>query len=125
MKEYFNTKPIKGQIQKAIAEETAKALMYFCEREPEFRQAVEQSGKTFQQCLDAVAKGVGKSISDLQAYQKAVEFYFFGAKVHFIMQIDLTGQSENLADLCSEAALGGSSQAQVLRSVSLDDLLDF
>jgi len=83
MKEYFNVKQIKGQIQKAIADETAKALQLFCDQEPEFRQAIEQSGKTFQQCLDAVAKGVGRSISDLKAYQKAVEFYFTGAKVHF------------------------------------------
>ena len=122
MTEYFSTKPIKWQIQRAIADETAKAIMHFCEQEPEFRQAVEQSGKTFQQCLDHVAKCVGRSISDLQAYQKAVEFYFSGAKVHFIMQIDLTGH-EAFADLCE--AMGGRTPAQALRSVSLDDLLDF
>ena len=118
MTEYFNTKPIKGQIQRAIAEETAKALMHFCEQEPEFRQAVEQSGKTFQQCLDHVAKGVGRSISDLQAYQKAVEFYFSGAKVHLRMEIDLVGDA---AEKKPEITMSRKSEL----SVSLDDLLDF
>ncbi len=118
LNEYFDHKPIKGQIQKAIAEETAKALMYFCEQEQEFRQAVEQSDKTFQQCLDAVAKGVGRSISDLKAYQKAVEFYFTGAQVHFRMEIDLVGDA---AEKKPEITMSRKSEL----SVSLDDLLDF
>lgn len=118
MTEYFSTKPIKGNIQRAIAGETAKALTLFCEQEQEFRQAIEQSGKTFQQCLDHVAKGVGKSISDLQAYQKAVEFYFSGAKVHFQMSIDLIG---NAAEKKPEITMSRKSEL----SVSLDDLLDF
>ena len=118
MEKYFDHKPIKGAIQCAIAEETAKALMHFCGQEPEFRQAVEQSGKTFQQCLDAVAKGVGGSISDLRAYQKAVEFYFAGAKVHFRMEIDLIG---NAAEKKPEITMSRKSEL----SVSLDDLLDF
>lgn len=62
-KEYFYGGKIKGRVQQAIAPATAAALSSFCEQEPEFEQAIEQSGKTFQECLDEVAKGVSGSIS--------------------------------------------------------------
>ena len=93
---YFDKKSIKGRVQSAIAEETAQALQQFCEQEQEFAQAVEQSGKTFQQCLDHVIKGMVKignngSLSDFDTYSRAAEFYFPGAKVNFQMRIDLIG----------------------------------
>jgi len=91
---YFAVKGITGGIQGAIAKETAEILRTFCEQEPEFAQAVEQSGKTYQQCLDAVAKGVGRSLSDMEAYTRAAQFYFPGAKVHFCPRIDLVGDAD-------------------------------
>ncbi len=98
LQKYFSTHGIKGNIQQAIAEGTANALQYFCNQEQEFAQAIEQSGKTFQECLDYVAKGVGRSISDLDAYTKAVEFYFSGAKVQFCMKIDLVGENADTSE---------------------------
>ena len=112
---YFSTKGLKGRIQQAIAPETARALQDFCGQEPEFAQAIEQSGKTFQQCLDHVAQGAGASLSDFKAYSKAVEFYFPGAKLHFCMEIDLIGDADK------------SPEAEPARNltVSFDSLLDF
>ena len=110
---YFDTKKISGKVQKAIAADTAKTLRSFCEQEPEFAQAVEQSGDQFQQCLDHVAKGVGVSISDFTAYSRAVEFYFPGAKVIFQMRIDLVGDADKPEE-----------PAKPL-TVSFDSLLDF
>ena len=55
-KTYFDTSKIKGKAQLVIAGETAKALMHFCEQEPEFEQAIEQSGKTFSDCLNRITK---------------------------------------------------------------------
>lgn len=52
-KGYLSTKDIKGNKQKAIAESVVIALQSFCEQEPEFEQAIEQSSKSFQDCLDA------------------------------------------------------------------------
>lgn len=117
---FFEIKNIKGSVQTAIAAETAKALKLFCEQQPEFEQAIEQSGKTFQECLDAVAKGVSKSISDLEVYNKAVKFYFETAKVHFNMSIDLSGDNGYTPPPitmteCRQSGL----------TISLDELLDF
>ena len=116
MQQYFDTRGIKGKVQSCIADDTAQALRQFCEQEPEFAQAVEQSGKTFQQCLDFVADGVGKSLSDVKAFGKAAAFYFPGARIDFRMVIDLIGD----ADAPAKAA-----PVKPALSVSFDSLLDF
>ena len=105
---YFDAKSIKGKYQHAVAADTAKALTHFCEQEPEFEQAVEQSGKSFQECLDSVVKGIKQSCSDLEVYSRAVKFY---------MSIDLCGDNGYTAPpiTVTKSSL----------SVSLDDLLDF
>ena len=115
LKEYFKQSNINGKVQKAIASAVARTLTEFCEQEPEFAQAIEQSGRTFQQCLDKVAAGVSASLSDFEAYSKAVEFYFPGAKVIFQMRIDLIGDADK------------SPEAEPAKNltVSFDSLLDF
>lgn len=64
------------------------ALSAFCEQDEEFAQAVVQGG-SFVDCMQQVENGVGGSISDLDAYKKAVKFYFPGAQVRFQMEIDI------------------------------------
>ena len=119
---YFETSCINGRIQQAIAESTAKALILCCEQEPEFEEAVEQSDKSFQDCLDHVAKGVGESISDLDAYNKAVKFYFSTASVHFNMRINLSGDNGYTPP---PITMNTNSSKSGELSVSLDELLDF
>lgn len=85
-------KDVKGPKETAMAPAVFDTLKKFCQQEPEFAQAVVQGG-SFAECMNAVAKGVGKSISDLEAYGKAVQFYFPGAKIHFLMDIDLVGDA--------------------------------
>ena len=57
-----------------------EALDGFCRQDAEFAQAVVQGG-TFAECMKAVAKGCGSAISDLEAFRRAVRFYFPGADV--------------------------------------------
>lgn len=120
MKEYFDTSAIKGQFQRAVAAETAKALMQFCEQEREFEQAIEQSGKDFQQCLDSIVKNV-RSMSDIEVYTKAVKFYFSTAVVHFHMTIDLSGGNGHIDPPITMKR----NESRSSLSVSLDELLDF
>ena len=63
-------------------------MLEFCLQDGEFAQAVAQGGN-FADCMKAVAKGCGSSISDLAAYRKAVQFYFPGADIRMRMEIDL------------------------------------
>ena len=71
-----------------MAPAVKEALLDFCRQDEEFAQAVAQGG-SFQDCMAAVAKGVGNSISDLDAYKRAVSFYFPGAGIRVKMEIDL------------------------------------
>ena len=83
--EYDGVKGYKDGVMKGAVRD---ALLEFCRQNEEFAQAVAQGG-TFADCMAAVAKGVGGSISDLEAYRRAAAFYFDGAKVNFTMAIQL------------------------------------
>lgn len=69
------------------------ALVDFCRQDGEFAQAVYQGG-SFAACMEAVAKGVGTSISDLEAYRRAVQFYFPGADIRVQMSVNLCASVE-------------------------------
>lgn len=118
---YFATGSIKGQKEKAIASATAAALISFCEQEPEFEQAIEQSGADFQSCLNDVVSGVGTSISDIDVFRKAVKFYFSTATVSVVMTIDLSGDNAPPITMTKNES---KNESKTL-TVSLDDLLDF
>jgi hypothetical protein len=112
---YFGEK-ITGTIQQVVAGPTAEALREFCRQEPEFKQAMKQSDKTFQACLDGIAQLCDDKdgVSDLDVFRAAVKFYFPTADIRFRMEIDL----------CAETDAAAKPQKETL-SVSLDELLDF
>ncbi len=80
-----------GRHEVIIAGPVAKALSDFCKQDGEFAQAVNQK-RDFEGCLKAICKNIGQAISDFDVYQRAVSFYFPGAKISFNMSIDLTGE---------------------------------
>lgn len=92
---------VKGQKESAMKGAVFAALKDFCLQEEEFAQAIVQGG-SFADCMAAVAKGVGNSISDIDAFKKAVQFYFPGAKVKMQLSIDLIGDAAG-----TEAPTGG------------------
>ena len=81
---------VSGSKERAMSEAVRATLENFAGQEEEFAQAIVQGG-SFPDCMKAVAKGVGASISDLEAYKKAVQFYFPGAEIRMEMTIDLEG----------------------------------
>ena len=85
----------------AMKQAVHDALAEFCRQDEEFAQAVLQGG-SFTDCMTAVAAGVGKSISDLDAYRKAVQYYFPGADIRFQMQINLCASVEDGPDPAPE-----------------------
>ena len=70
------------------------ALLDFIEQNEEFAQAIAQGG-SFEDCMKAVAKNCGSYLSDIEAYQRAVAFYFKGAEIKFKMEIQLEPQNES------------------------------
>ena len=86
----------------AMKTDVLRQLEDFIEQDDEFAQAVAQGG-SFEDCMKAVAKSVGGSISDLEAYQRAVQFYFPGAKVKMQLTIDLIGDAAEAQEKAREA----------------------
>lgn len=82
-------KEVKGTKESAMKAAVRDTLLEFCRQDEEFAQAVAQGG-SFPDCMVAVAKGVGGSISDLEAYRRAASFYFDGAEVQSAVTIRLT-----------------------------------
>ena len=81
-------KSVSGKKESVMMEPVREALLSFCRQDAEFAQAVAQGG-SFEDCMKAVAQGVGSAISDIDAYKKAVQFYFEGAAIEVQMKIDL------------------------------------
>ena len=119
-KEYFKFTG-KGRYETAVAIHVASALQEFCDQEPEFEQAIVQSGKTFADCLTEICKGIGSSISDLEIYSRAVKFYFPVAAVRFHMTIDLCGDNGAVDPPITQHKQDKPEPMQL----SLDSLLDF
>ena len=88
------SKGANGHKARAVAPAVRDALLTFCGQEEEFAQAVVQGGP-FSECLGAVLRGAGDCLSDLEAYRRAVSFYFPGAEVRVIMRVDLRGSVQD------------------------------
>lgn len=85
-----------GRAASIMAEPVADVLKDFCRQDGEFAQAVVQGGD-FKACMMAVAKDHGTALSDLEAYRRAVRFYFPGAQVRFKLELDLVGDAGEAA----------------------------
>ena len=87
----------------AMKEEVKKALLSFVAQDEELAQAVVQGG-SFDECMKAVATNCGSHISDLTAFERAVQFYFPGARVRYQMSVDLIGDADGETDTSSVTA---------------------
>lgn len=74
----------------AMKTAVVKALEDFCRQSEVFAEAVAH-GRSFEECMKAVSKGISGSISDLEAYQRAVKYYMKDADVRFCMEITVGG----------------------------------
>lgn len=115
---------VAGQKEKAMAAAVRKAMEDFCRQEPEFAQAVVQGG-SFKDCMAAVAKGTGSSISDAEAYAKAARFYFPGSQVRVVMEIDLVGDAGDETANGAHCAPLQKPEPEKKVAVKLLDLADF
>ena len=104
----------------AMRTEVLHTLIGFCKQDEEFAQAVAQSDKTFSDCMEQVAKGISNSISDIEAYRRAVAFYFPGATVNFVMKIDLIGAAA--VEPIKMTSQPETTKKKSVLELSLDDL---
>lgn len=75
-----------GQREAVVFKPVVEALEDFCRQDAEFAQAVVQGGSV-EDCVKTVLKGVGGSLSDLEAYKRAAAFFFPGCVVTMKLSI--------------------------------------
>lgn len=97
-------------------------LINFCEQDAEFAQAIVQNDKTFSDCMKEVAENCGSHISDLDAYKKAVRFYFPGADIKCTMTIDLIGAAAYGEPHITMTSSSYGKENKSVLEMSLDDL---
>ncbi|MFR4199630.1 MAG: hypothetical protein ACLT09_07055 [Flavonifractor plautii] len=105
---------------RVMARPVSEALKDFCRQSGEFAQAVVQGGD-FPACMAAVAKGAGDALSDLEAYRRAVSFYFPGAMVD--MHLSIRMSEYELSNGATDAELDGEHGHPAGILLSLADFL--
>lgn len=103
-----------GKCASVMKEAVCETLDGFCRQDAEFAQAVVQGG-SFPDCMKAVAKDCGSALSDLEAFRRAVRFYFPGADVKFHMELNLC------ADVEAESAATSRASSTSQKFLSLAD----
>lgn len=116
-------KNVSGQKEKVMAGAVFSQLKTFCQQDEEFAQAVAQGG-AFSECMKKVAQGVGNAISDLDAYKKAVQFYFPGAEVRIQLTIDLIGSAAEQPKPTTVAAQPAAEDKSKIISLNLFDFFE-
>ena len=103
-----------------MAGPVAEAIKDFCRQSDEFAQAVVQ-GVDFHACMSTVTRGAGDALSDLEAYRRAVSFYFPGAVVDMHLSIRMS-EYEPSAE-AADTELAGKSERPAGILLSLADFL--
>lgn len=90
--------PEKGLSRQAAAlmKPICEMLISFCLQDTRFADAVFEKKETLSDCVKAVAHGVTYMISDVDAYKKAVQFYFPAADVDFKCVIVLPAEKSGV-----------------------------
>lgn len=106
-----------GKYENVVKSYVLDEICIFAKQNSEFAQAIEQSDKSFADCLKASVAGAKEHISDLDCYKRAVAFYFPGADIKCTMTLDL-GDGGFSSKTSTEADSGKL-------QLDLDSLLDF
>lgn len=112
-----------GKYEKVVYKRVAEALCLFCEKSEEFSRAVIDCDKSYDECLKSICKGLGNGISDLDMFNKAVQFYFPGAVVEFRMLIHMSEYELDEPEPLPTPRTVEPQKENI--SISLDSLLDW
>lgn len=72
-----------SRFETAMLEPVGRMLIGFCRQDKRFADAVFEKKETLTDCMHTVSKGVTYALSDVEAYRRAVQFYFPAADVDF------------------------------------------
>jgi len=91
-----------GLREQAIHKAVVATLKKFCEEDARFAQVFLKTRRTLSDCCVQIVRGVGNSISDIEVYRRAVQFYFPNSEIEFKMNILLTGEAPSEEEMARE-----------------------
>ncbi len=91
-----------GLREQAIHKAVVATLKKFCEEDARFAQVFLKTRRTLSDCCGQIVRGVGNSISDIEVYRRAVQFYFPNSEIEFKMNILLTGEAPSEEEMARE-----------------------
>ena len=94
-----------GRAAKSVQSYVLMTLLSFVDQEPRFAEVVCNTQRTFSECCAAVVHNAGEVLSDLEAYRRAVQFYFPNAEISFTMGVKLTGAPPTEAEMQAPATI--------------------
>ena len=94
-----------GRAAKSVQSYILRTLLSFVDQEPRFAEVVCNTQRTFSECCAAVVHNAGEVLSDLEAYRRAVQFYFPNAEISFTMGVKLTGAPPTEAEMQAPATI--------------------
>lgn len=92
-----------GRKEQVIHTHVARTLRAFCDEEPHFAEVLVKTKRTLSECCAYIVDGSDNALSDLEAYRRAVQFYFPHADVEFKMLVRLTGTPPTKAEMAEPA----------------------
>lgn len=113
---------VKNRYKSVLWKPVYETLQSFCRQNEEFARAVEQSDKTLDDCMSALCKGIGSSISDLEVYKRAAQFYFPGCVVEMALTIHMSEYEAPGAN-CRTSADAAEEEKPAMQEIKLN-LLD-
>lgn len=114
-----------GKYEMVVYKRVAEALCLFCEKSEEFSRAVIDCDQSYDECLKSICRGLGDGISDLNMFNKAVQFYFPGAVVKFRMDICMSEYELDEPEQLPKVTSRTDKPPKDNISLSLDSLLDW
>ncbi|MFR6093452.1 MAG: hypothetical protein ACLUIR_09235 [Faecalibacterium prausnitzii] len=105
-----------GRAAASVQSYVLRALLNFADQEPRFAEVVCNTERTFSECCAAVVHNAGEVLSDLEAYRKAVQFYFPNAEISFSMNINLTGTPPTEEEMRAPATINRRTPPRIFRN---------
>ncbi len=85
-----------SHIESAMLKPVGQMLIGFCRQDKRFADAVFEKKETLSDCMRTVSKDVTYALSDVEAYKRAVQFYFPSADIDFKCVIVLPAEKSGV-----------------------------
>ena len=91
--EFENLVKSLGQKETAVSSYVHNVISDACDQSEQFAEVIYAYKRTLSDCLKDIMKGVGNSISDIDVYRKAIQFYFPNSEINCTTTISFTGDA--------------------------------